>query len=153
MVYTRHGRPKKARKKKTPKGFGSSAAKRQRSAQKKRKRKVARQARPAPMVRPARRRRRYASMPRRPPAEAMLRYNPYHLIGSLAQDLMQPQRPGPNWITQKGPPFLPYDPWAEQRKRTQHAEQQMLERLTRQAQARARPPDDGAPAAFPDYGE
>ena len=138
MVDTRHGRPKKARKKakKTPK-------------KKKRRRKVV--ARQAPMVR--RRRRRFASVAGRPPAEAMLRYNPYHLLGSLAQDLMQPQRPGPNWITQKGPPFLPYDPWAEQRKRTQHAEQQMLERLTRQAQARARPPDDGAPAAFPDYGE
>ena len=139
MVYTRHGRPKKARKK----------AKKTKTPKKKRKRKVV--ARQAPMVR--RRRRRFASVAGRPPAEAMLRYNPYHLLGSLAQDLMQPQRPGPNWITQKGPPFLPYDPWAEQRKRTQHAEQQMLERLTRQAQARARPPDDGAPAAFPDYGE
>ena len=135
MYPRRHGRVvrKKGRKKSKPKKRKAKAKKRK-----------ARTPAPAPVVRPARRRRRYASVPGRPPAEAMLRYNPYHLLGSLAQDLMRPQRSGPNWITQKGPPFLPYDPWAEQRKRTQHAEQQMLERLTRQAEARAQPPPDDA---------
>ena len=65
---------------------------------------------------------------------------------ALARQLLGPRYPGPNKITQQGPPFLPYDPWAEQRRSIQRQEEQKLEQMTRIARERAR----DEPPAFPD---
>ena len=56
--------------------------------------------------------------------------------------------PGPNKITQQGPPFLPYDPWARQRRGIQRQEEQQLEQMTRIARERAQRQahsEDGGP--------
>ena len=55
----------------------------------------------------------------------------------------------PNKITQQGPPFLPYDPWAQQRRGIQRQEEQQLEQMTRIARERAR----DEPNAFPEEEE
>ena len=64
----------------------------------------------------------------------------------LARQLLGPRYPGPNKITQQGPPFLPYDPWARQRRGIQHQEEQRIEQMARLAQQRARDEQ----AALPD---
>ena len=126
--YThRHGRRKKKRKK--------SRAK---------KKKKARSPHKAP--RPGfRKRRRYATRPRRAPAEVLQERTTQAMMIELARQLLGPRSPGPNKITQQGPPFLPYDPWARQRHGIQREEEQRLEQMTRIAQQRARDEPDGFP--------
>ncbi len=66
----------------------------------------------------------------------------------LARQLLGPRYPGPNKITQQGPPFLPYDPWARQRRGIQRQEEQQLEQMTRIARERAQRQahsEDGGP--------
>ncbi len=96
MYPRRHGRVvrKKGRKKSKPKKRKAKAKKRK-----------ARTPAPAPVVRPARRRRRYASVPKRPPTEAMLRYNPYHMLKSDAA-----AAPGPELDHPEGPALLAVRP-------------------------------------------
>ena len=120
--YThRHGRRKKRKKSKG-----------------KKKKKPARKA-PAASFR---RRRRYAARPRRAPAHTQA------MMMELARQLLGPRYPGPNKITQQGPPFLPYDPWARQRRGIQRQEEQQLEQMTRIARERAQRQahsEDGGP--------
>ena len=112
--YThRHGRRKKRKKSK-----GKKKKKRSRS--------------------PFRRRRRYASRPRRAPAQVLQERTTQAMMIELARQLLGPRYPGPNKLTQQGPPFLPYDPWARQRHGIQREEEQRLEQMTRIAQQRAR---------------
>ena len=86
--YThRHGRRKKRKKSK-----------------KKAKKKKARSPRPG-----FRKRRRYATRPRRAPAEVLQERTTQAMMIELARQLLGPRYPGPNKITQQGPPFLPYD--------------------------------------------
>ena len=61
----------------------------------------------------------------------------------LARQLLGPRYPGPNKITQQGPPFLPYDPWARQRHGIQREEEQRLEQMTRIAREQARDEPQG----------
>ena len=106
---------------------------------------------------PYRRRRRYASRPRRAPAEVLQERTTQAMMIELARQLLGPRYPGPNKITQQGPPFLPYDPWAHQRRGIQREEEQRLEQMARIARERAQrqgQADDGGPVAFPDdYGD
>ena len=121
--YThRHGRRKKRKKSK-----------------KKAKKKKARSPRPG-----FRKRRRYATRPRRAPAEVLQERTTQAMMIELARQLLGPRYPGPNKITQQGPPFLPYDPWARQRHGIQREEEQRLEQMTRIAreQARDEPQED-----------
>ena len=120
--YThRHGRRKKRKK------------------SKKAKKKKARSPRPG-----FRKRRRYATRPRRAPAEVLQERTTQAMMIELARQLLGPRYPGPNKITQQGPPFLPYDPWARQRHGIQREEEQRLEQMTRIAreQARDEPAED-----------
>ena len=120
--YThRHGRRKKRKK------------------SKKAKKKKARSPRPG-----FRKRRRYATRPRRAPAEVLQERTTQAMMIELARQLLGPRYPGPNKITQQGPPFLPYDPWARQRHGIQREEEQRLEQMTRIAreQARDEPQED-----------
>ena len=138
--YThRHGRRKKKRKKSKAKG---------------KKKKPVRKAPAAPF----RRRRRYAARPRRAPAQVLQERTTQAMMMELARQLLGPRYPGPNKITQQGPPFLPYDPWARQRRGIQRQEEQQLEQMTRIARERAQQqqqPDDGGPPPFlpSDYGD
>ena len=127
--YThRHGRRKKKRKK--------SRAK---------KKKKARSPHKAP--RPGfRKRRRYAARPQRAPAEVLQERTTQAMMIELARQLLGPRYPGPNKITQQGPPFLPYDPWSRQRHGIQREEEQRLEQMTRIARQQAR----DEPQGFPD---
>ena len=114
--YThRHGRRKKRKK------------------SKKAKKKKARSPRPG-----FRKRRRYATRPRRAPAEVLQERTTQAMMIELARQLLGPRYPGPNKITQQGPPFLPYDPWARQRHGIQREEEQRLEQMTRIAREQAR---------------
>ena len=91
-----------------------------------------------------RKRRRYATRPRRAPAEVLQERTTQAMMIELARQLLGPRYPGPNKITQQGPPFLPYDPWARQRHGIQREEEQRLEQMTRIAreQARDEPAED-----------
>ena len=123
--YThRHGRRKKRKKSK-----------------KKAKKKKARSPRPG-----FRKRRRYATRPRRAPAEVLQERTTQAMMIELARQLLGPRYPGPNKITQQGPPFLPYDPWARQRHGIQREEEQRLEQMTRIAREQARDEPQGFPA-------
>ena len=128
--YThRHGRRKK-RKKSKAKGKKKKPAKKK-----------------APAA-PFRRRRRYAARPRRAPAQVLQERTTQAMMMELARQLLGPRYPGPNKITQQGPPFLPYDPWARQRRGIQRQEEQQLEQMTRIARERAQRQahsEDGGP--------
>ena len=123
----RHGRKRKRKKRKSKKKSG------------------ARPRRTAPF----RRRRRFAGTARRAPAAVLQERTSQAMMIELARQLLGPRYPGPNKITQQGPPFLPYDPWAEQRRGIQRQEEQKLEQMTRIARERARDERD-EPPAFPD---
>ena len=112
---------------------------------KKRKKSKGKKKKPAKKKAPAapfRRRRRYAARPRRAPAQVLQERTTQAMMIELARQLLGPRYPGPNKITQQGPPFLPYDPWARQRRGIQRQEEQQLEQMTRIARERAR--DDQA---------
>ena len=98
---------------------------------------------------PFRRRKRYAARPRRAPSAALHQRTTQAMMMELARQLLGPRYPGPNKITQQGPPFLPYDPWAVQRRGIQRQEEQQLEQMTRIARERAR----DEPNAFPEEEE
>ena len=104
-----------------------------------------------------RKRRRYAARPQRAPAQVLQERTTQAVMIELARQLLGPRYPGPNKITQQGPPFLPYDPWAHQRRGIQREEEQRLEQMARIARERAQrqgQADDGGPVAFPDdYGD
>ena len=79
------------------------------------------------------------------------------MLGALAQDMLTPMRPAPNWLTQRAPPFLPYDPWQEHRRHTRMVDARQRAQMRREIEAELRP---GAPAAvaraappFPSWGE
>ena len=118
--YThRHGRRKR------------KGAKKRRKSKKKKK-----HARVAPGFR---RRRRYASQPRHPPPASVLHERTTHaMMMELARQLLGPRFPGANKITQQGPPFLPYDPWARQRNLIRHQDEQRLEQMRRIAEQEVR---------------
>ena len=75
---------------------------------------------------------------------------PAHQMIELARQLLGPRYPGPNKITQQGPPFLPYDPWSRHRRHEQQAQEQQLEQMTRIARERARDDAAAGPPGFPD---
>ena len=82
-----------------------------------------------------RRHRRYAAQPLRAPAEVLQHSKiEYHLLGELARQLMGPRYPPPNRLTQQGPPFLSYDPWARQRLFIQNEEKTRLASIQQEAQ-------------------
>ena len=104
-------------------------------AKKRRKSKKKKHARVAPGFR---RRRRYASQPRRPPPASVLHERTTHAMMMELGQLLGPRFPGPNKITQQGPPFLPYDPWARQRNLIRHQDDQRLEQMRRIAEQEVR---------------
>ena len=84
-----------------------------------------------------RKRRRYAAQPLRGPAEVLHHSKiEYHMLGELARQLMGPRYPPPNKLTQQGPPFLSYDPWAQQRQSIQNEEKIRLS-MRREAREQA----------------
>ena len=93
-----------------------------------------------------RKRRRYAARPQRAPAQVLQERTTQAMMIELARQLLGPRYPGPNKITQQGPPFLPYDPWARQRRGIQHQEEQRIEQMARLARERAH----DEPQGFPD---
>lgn len=92
-----------------------------------------------------RKRRSYAARPRRAPSGVLQERTTQAMMVELARQLLGPRYPGPNKITQQGPPFLPYDPWAEQRRGIQRQEDQRMEQLTRIARQAARDEAAGIP--------
>ena len=80
---------------------------------------------------------------RRAPAEVLQERTTQAMMIELARQLLGPRYPGPNKITQQGPPFLPYDPWARQRHGIQREEEQRLEQMTRIAREQARDEPQG----------
>ena len=92
-----------------------------------------------------RRPRRFAHQPRRGPASVLHKHSAAFMLGALAQDLLTPIRPAPNWLTQRAPPFLPYDPWQEQRRHARVSDARQRAQMRREIQAELRPA--GAPAA------
>ena len=113
---------------------GRRKRKRKRKRKSKSKSKKARHSAAAPF----RRRKRYAARPRRAPSAALHQRTTQAMMIELARQLLGPRYPGPNKITQQGPPFLPYDPWAVQRRGIQRQEEQQLEQMTQIARRRAR---------------
>ena len=92
-----------------------------------------------------RKRRSYAARPRRAPSGVLQERTTQAMMVELARQLLGPRYPGPNKITQQGPPFLPYDPWAEQRRGIQRQEEQRMEQMTRIARQAARDEAAGIP--------
>ena len=99
---------------------------------------------------PFRRRKRYAARPRRAPTAVLHQRTTQAMMIELARQLLGPRYPGPNKITQQGPPFLPYDPWSRHRRHEQQAQEQQLEQMTRIARERARDDAAAGPPGFPD---
>ena len=124
--YThRHGRRKRRKKRKKSKKKSKSS-----------------RAAPAPGFR---KRRSYAARPRRAPSGVLQERTTQAMMVELARQLLGPRYPGPNKITQQGPPFLPYDPWAQQRRGIQRQEEQQMEQMTRIARQAARDEAAGIP--------
>ena len=115
---------------------------------KKAKRKRRRKRKTAKVITPGfgdfRRPRRFAFQPKRGPASVLHKHSAAFMLGALAQDMLTPMRPAPNWLTQRAPPFLPYDPWQEQRRHTRIADDRQRAQMRREIEAELRP---GAPAA------
>ena len=85
-----------------------------------------------------RKRRRFAAQPLRGPAEVLHQTKTeYQMLGELARQLLGPRYPPPNKLTQQGPPFLPYDPWAHQRRLIQDDEKMRIA-MRREARREAR---------------
>ena len=116
-----------------------------RKKRKKSKKKQSKGARAAPAAPAFRKRRSYAARPRRAPSGVLQERTTQAMMVELARQLLGPRYPGPNKITQQGPPFLPYDPWAEQRRGIQRQEDQRMEQLTRIARQAARDEAAGIP--------
>ena len=116
-----------------------------RKKRKKSKKKQSKGARAAPAAPAFRKRRSYAARPRRAPSGVLQERTTQAMRVELARQLLGPRYPGPNKITQQGPPFLPYDPWAEQRRGIQRQEDQRMEQLTRIARQAARDEAAGIP--------
>ena len=116
---------------------------------KKAKRKRRRKRKTARIITPGfgdfRRPRRFAHQPRRGPASVLHKHSAAFMLGALAQDMLTPMRPAPNWLTQRAPPFLPYDPWQEHRRHTRMVDARQRAQMRREIQAELRPA--GAPAA------
>ena len=90
-----------------------------------------------------RRPRRFAMRPRRAPARVLHKNSAAFMLGALAQDMLTPLRPAPNWLTQRAPPFVPYDPWQEHRRHAQIVDAKQRAQMRREIQAE----QGGAPAA------
>ena len=90
-----------------------------------------------------RRPRRFAMRPRRAPASVLHKHSAAFMLGALAQDMLTPLRPAPNWLTQRAPPFVPYDPWQEHRRHAQIVDAKQRAQMRREIQAE----QGGAPAA------
>ena len=82
-----------------------------------------------------RRPRRFAMTPRRGPARVLHKHSAAFMLGALAQDLLTPLRPAPNWLTQRAPPFVPYDPWQEHRRHTRIADARQRAEIRREIEA------------------
>ena len=88
-----------------------------------------------------RRPRRFAMRPRRAPAHVLHKHTAAFMLGALAQDMLTPLRPAPNWLTQRAPPFVPYDPWQEHRRHTRMVDARNRAQMRREIQAeQAGPP-------------
>ena len=88
-----------------------------------------------------RRPRRFAMRPRRAPAHVLHKHTTAFMLGALAQDMLTPLRPAPNWLTQRAPPFVPYDPWQEHRRHTRMVDARNRAQMRREIQAeQAGPP-------------
>ena len=95
-----------------------------------------------------RRPRRFAMRPRRAPASVLHKHSAAFMLGALAQDMLTPLRPAPNWLTQRAPPFVPYDPWQEHRRHAQIVDAKQRAQMRREIQAE----QGGAPAAVAHVG-
>ena len=124
-------------------------AKKQAKQAKRPKRKRRRKRKTARIITPGfgdfRRPRRFAHQPKRGPASVLHKHSAAFMLGALAQDMLTPMRPAPNWLTQRAPPFLPYDPWQEHRRHTRMVDARQRAQMRREIQAELRPA--GAPAA------
>ena len=95
-----------------------------------------------------RRPRRFAMRPRRAPARVLHKHTAAFMLGALAQDMLTPLRPAPNWLTQRAPPFVPYDPWQEHRRHTRMVDARRRAQMRREIQAE----QGGAPVAVAQAG-
>ena len=95
-----------------------------------------------------RRPRRFAMRPRRAPASVLHKNSAAFMLGALAQDMLTPLRPAPNWLTQRAPPFVPYDPWQEHRRHAQIVDAKQRAQMRREIQAE----QGGVPAAVAHVG-
>jgi len=114
--------------------------KKQRPAKKRPAKKKRKRHRPARTIdagfgRDFRRPRRFAMTPRRGPARVLHKHSAAFMLGALAQDLLTPLRPAPNWLTQRAPPFVPYDPWQEHRRHTRMADARRRAEIRREIEA------------------
>ena len=82
-----------------------------------------------------RRPRRFAMHPRRAPASVLHKHTAAFMLGALAQDMLTPLRPAPNWLTQRAPPFVPYDPWQEHRRHARMVDARQRAQMRREIQA------------------
>ena len=100
-----------------------------------------------------RRPRRFAFQPKRGPASVLHKHSAAFMLGALAQDMLTPMRPAPNWLRR---PFLPYDPWQEHRRHTRMVDARQRAQMRREIQAELGhgPPAAVAHAApYPSWGE
>ena len=82
-----------------------------------------------------RRPRRFAMRPRRAPARVLHKHTAAFMLGALAQDMLTPLRPAPNWLTQRAPPFVPYDPWQEHRRHARRVDALQRAQMRREIEA------------------
>ena len=73
--------------------------------------------------------------PRRGPARVLHKHSAAFMLGALAQDLLTPMRPSPNWLTQRAPPFVPYDPWQEHRRHARMVDTRQRAQMRREIEA------------------
>ena len=100
-----------------------------------------------------RRPRRFAMRPRRAPARVLHKNSAAFMLGALAQDMLTPLRPAPNWLTQRAPPFVPYDPWQEHRRHARIVDARQRAQMRREIQAeQGGPPAAVAHAGYAQYG-
>ena len=68
---------------------------------------------------------------------------------STPPDMLTPLRPAPNWLTQRAPPFVPYDPWQEHRRHTRMVDARNRAQMRREIQAE----QGGGAVAHAGYGQ
>ena len=95
-----------------------------------------------------RRPRQFAMRPRRAPARVLHKHTTAFMLGALARICSHLCAP-PNWLTQRAPPFVPYDPWQEHRRHTRMVDARNRAQMRREIQAE----QGGGAVAHAGYGQ